>query len=944
LKYKFGEICLLINSNNEIKNFLKEINDPQSPYDQEILEKIISKLNQGELKKIDEEIQSVNFSNINLEAKADKIILENGTNILVYKEFIFIREKIFNVIKSKLTLYSNIKSFYYTYKDGDILATTEKFNSCIFFGNYNKESHLFNLRYILKFYNEESINKELKFILNNGIERYKEEKTIFNEENNKDLISAIYDGNNEIGNFYKYRPGINYQNITLGYNTNDINNNKLDLVLKLYNYYEDFKQKMNKSYEHDEKYFLIKKEIMDDVKKDINYNFIVQILNKANINKIIYNNNKRQKLFILKNFPEESYDDFFKSQPFEKRLKDYISPNEISITIPNGKNESVHIYDNFEIIEHSIANEFINEVYEKTYHHNYYGCVYLSSSTSITVKGENYINCTLKDGKVIINYPKEKFKNNKYVYALGFLDNENTFKAEYLLIYKKDHGYFNNIKNNLNNYLQSIEQNLMFGPSPLTGYKCEEIGMAIGLNQINKNNIQNIDNNSNQPMDIEKNNIYQDQNKYKKDYEITSPQKDSNIYPNSLIKIDIKEYNLDSQQPFSKITDCFNIPPLIGLDNIGATCYMNATLQCLCNIQKFVNYFKYNKTIIPAIRSDVTYGNNLLSSSFKLLIEKLWPDRLMAIYNSNPNYPYGNYGSNNLLVNKKNESYAPQDFKAKISKMNPLFKGVAANDAKDLVNFLIMTLHEELNRAPKKDMTNSAINQDQSNQQLMFNLFTQDFVNNNKSIISDLFYGVNYNIVQCQNCFHKSYNYQTYFFFVFPLEEVRIFKSQNNFNNNFNYNMNFNNNEVNIYDCFLYDQKINYMMGENAMYCNYCKRTTNTQMCTVLTFGPEIIIIILNRGKGIQYKVKINFVEQLNLYNFIEHKETGYNYQLIGVITHLGGDGMDGHFIAYCKNPINNLWYQFNDSIVKEVNYANFKTEVIDYAMPYLLFYQKVGV
>ena len=34
--------------------------------------------------------------------------------------------------------------------------------------------------------------------------------------------------------------------------------------------------------------------------------------------------------------------------------------------------------------------------------------------------------------------------------------------------------------------------------------------------------------------------------------------------------------------------------------------------------------------------------------------------------------------------------------------MNPLFEGVQANDAKDLVNYLIMTLHEELNRAPKK--------------------------------------------------------------------------------------------------------------------------------------------------------------------------------------------------------------------------------------------------
>ena len=52
---------------------------------------------------------------------------------------------------------------------------------------------------------------------------------------------------------------------------------------------------------------------------------------------------------------------------------------------------------------------------------------------------------------------------------------------------------------------------------------------------------------------------------------------------------------------------------------------------------------------------------------------------------------------------------------------------------------------------------------------------------------------------------------------------------------------------------------------------------------------------------------------------------------------------MSGHFIAYCKNPISNSWYQYNDSIVNEVNQANFQAEVIDYAMPYLLFYQKVG-
>ena len=110
-------------------------------------------------------------------------------------------------------------------------------------------------------------------------------------------------------------------------------------------------------------------------------------------------------------------------------------------------------------------------------------------------------------------------------------------------------------------------------------------------------------------------------------------------------------------------------------------------------------------------------------------------------------------------------------------------------------------------------------------------------------------------------------------------------------------------------------------------------------MCTYLTTGPEILIIILNRGKGIQFKVKINFYTELNLSNYIELQNTGCQYELFGVITHIGESGMEGNFIAYCKEYWNNQWLKFNDSLVSPVN--NFKKEVIDFAMPYLLFYQK---
>jgi ubiquitin C-terminal hydrolase len=269
--------------------------------------------------------------------------------------------------------------------------------------------------------------------------------------------------------------------------------------------------------------------------------------------------------------------------------------------------------------------------------------------------------------------------------------------------------------------------------------------------------------------------------------------------------------------------------------------------------------------------------------------------------------------------------------------MDPLFQGVQANDSKDLVNFIIMTLHGELNKIKTKSMNiNNPSTQAQRNQQFMLNNFIQNFQAENKSIISDLFYAMNCNMTQCSNCKTISYNYQIYFFLIFPLEEVRKFKLENN--NGFN---NFNNNEVNIYDCFDFDKRYNYMDGENAMYCNYCKLTCGSTMCTYLTTGPEILIIILNRGKGIEFNIKINFEESLDLSNYIEYKNTGCKYKLIGVITHIGESSMSGHFIAYCRDPIKDDWYKYNDAIVNKVE--NFQNEVINFAMPYLLFYQKIN-
>ena len=484
----------------------------------------------------------------------------------------------------------------------------------------------------------------------------------------------------------------------------------------------------------------------------------------------------------------------------------------------------------------------------------------------------------LGNNMIVIHYPNNKFNNSKYFFLVSKIDEKDNITNEYLLIYNSQSyiSHFNNIKINLINFLEKPEYINQTYPITVNGY--QQIGTIIKL-------LETIPDNS--------------------DY-----------FPPIQLSI------TDSFEDFSS-------KPPVGLDNIGATCYMNATLECLINIKRFVDYFKYNEKLKEIVRKDTK--KELLCSAFKKLIENIFD------YKASKNYFLSTGTSSSYSKN----SYAPKNFKNTISRMNSLFEGVQANDAKDLVNFLLMTLHTELNMVgPGQNDNEGNILLDQTNQALMLKVFTDNFIKTNRSIISDIFYAMNCNKTQCGNCKTISYNYQIYFFLIFPLEEVRKFRLSNPaLNPN---SMYLPNNTVDILDCFNFERKLNFMGGDNAMYCNYCKQTCQSSMCTVLTTGPEVLIIILNRGQGIQFDVKINFYTDLNLADYIELQNTGCFYELIGVITHLGSSDMGGHFIAYCKSYHRDdfgIWYRYNDSI--RTNVSDFDKEVIRFGMPYLLFYKK---
>ena len=338
-----------------------------------------------------------------------------------------------------------------------------------------------------------------------------------------------------------------------------------------------------------------------------------------------------------------------------------------------------------------------------------------------------------------------------------------------------------------------------------------------------------------------------------------------------------------------------SIPGIIGLQNIGATCYMNATLQCLSHITGLRDYL---------LREDKYQSLKFNKDKCKLsfaLAEVLY----------------------NLWKVLNHDYYEPEYFKKMIGEMNPIFKGVAANDPKDLIFFLLETMHGELNKPPNKEMNHNYFVNNQ-NFNAVFQDFLIHFTNENRSIICDLFYGLTNSMTICGGCRTMIHNVQAINIFFFPLEEVRKF-------------MNYPNPFVYIEDCFRYYEKQDFYP---SFYCNNCRRLYPGYNQTKIIYAPPTLIINLNRGRGLQFNIGIGFSEYLNIRNYVFANDSPCYYELIGVISHLGSNDMGGHFIAFCKNRIYNgcQWYKYNDGMVTLSSFQEAST----FGIPYVLFYSNM--
>ena len=641
----------------------------------------------------------------------------------------------------------------------------------------------------------------------------------------------------------------------------DYRNFQLFHSLKFNKYYDEFE------YENPKKYIAItvflegkEKQLIKEISNLKQAFLFIKILYKENeINILIH---KKEYL----DYSEEILEQINKVNYFKTPIKAILKIYEFPLV-------------NYYLKEENIEKSYIN--FDKVFS--------LEDAGKTVQNYRNFKNSKQKEGSAHSNkVKKDKNKNTKFKLGSKNKYNDDDNKAINSINNNISNNNLNNMNNNNfinNNFNNNLNSNNL-GNNNLNAMN----NMNMIFNLINNQNFMN--NNFNiQNMGVFGMNPFQ-----------------NNINSNNIIDNNSTDKENESIKSLLFTSSYKKYFPLKGLSNVGLTCYMNSTLQCLLHIPELNDYFinKYQneaEKLKQINKKSDTKGK--LSYEYYNVVKGICADLIDPKSNKEKNYNY---------------FFSPESFNRTLSRLNPQFARFEANDSKDLLLYLFQTMHEELNYfGDQKLKSIPKCNQLIENESYEFFMLVN--CNLNLSIISYLFYGILKSTTTCSSCNSILYNFQYFQFLSFPA-------------------YNYQGKIMNVYQGFKDFIKDEDMKGDNQCYCQKCKGLRDAKTKSIIFFTPPYLIINFDYGKDKKFKPsKVDFGEMIELKGFTDEKCTQKDYELIAVSSHIGISGRSGHYIAYCKDTNKNEWFEFNDS-----SHSKCKFSEVNSNSPYFLVYKRKDI